>query len=489
MSEQREIANNHPRERFSITPSGFFGEGKENIVELENFMTEEELVLLNHFAKNNKEWDYTETKYNEQGVIIYDASYWEDRVISYSNLWKVNQKIAKMVDAMQERLKIEVDKFFNVDAIATGPSIVKWKVGNKQLPHADKELHKYKEWGGGPDKEGVPNDFPHYDIAGLFYINDDYEGGELYFPEQGIQFKPKAGAAYFFPGDKNYIHGVTEITSGTRYTCPFFFTILKHNEEDKLLNWNRRQTFSIPHYDVLYPKVVVYRDAFPNVSDFVNKLKKYDQWEKWYDVGKQIHFGKKFHHMFENFPSLEEWDNAHKNYQESIVEIQPETKIIEDLFYFLTKDYLDKFPMTLDNWIRAGGDILCYEAKPEDFVTKEASGNANLALPFHTDFHQPKGDEPGIKPGITVTMYLNDDHEGGEISYRIFEGKDTEHVIEGTKLIPTIPYDKPIDEFTYKPKAGDIIIFPSNIPFYHGVHKVTKGFKYFVRTFWMYNKK
>jgi hypothetical protein len=109
---------------------------------------------------------------------------------------------------------------------------VRWNTGNLQYPHADKELHKYEEWGGHPDREGQPNDFPFYDIAGLFYINDDYEGGELYFPEQGIQFKPKKGAAYFFPGDRNYIHGVTEITSGTRYTCPFFFTILKHFNKD-----------------------------------------------------------------------------------------------------------------------------------------------------------------------------------------------------------------------------------------------------------------
>jgi hypothetical protein len=55
MSEKREVANNHPRELFSITPSGFFGSGKENIVELENFMTEDEMLVLNHFAKNNKE--------------------------------------------------------------------------------------------------------------------------------------------------------------------------------------------------------------------------------------------------------------------------------------------------------------------------------------------------------------------------------------------------------------------------------------------------
>jgi hypothetical protein len=38
----------------SITPSGFFGSDAGNIIELENFMTEEELTTLNNFIRNNK---------------------------------------------------------------------------------------------------------------------------------------------------------------------------------------------------------------------------------------------------------------------------------------------------------------------------------------------------------------------------------------------------------------------------------------------------
>jgi hypothetical protein len=216
----------------SITPSGFFGVGPENIIELENFMTKEEQEKLYNFAVSNEHWDYTENIYDEEGLLIYDASYWNDRVASSTTLYNHAPKIKDIIEDLQRRLKVEVDKFFKVDARATGPCVVKWKVGQYQLPHADKEIHKYREWGGSPENEGKPNDFPHYDVAGLFYINDNYEGGDLYFPEQNIQFKPKAGAAYFFPGDKNYIHGVTEITSGARYTCPFFWTIVKHFNED-----------------------------------------------------------------------------------------------------------------------------------------------------------------------------------------------------------------------------------------------------------------
>jgi hypothetical protein len=223
MAMTEHVTNNGARDFKSITPSGFFGTGPENIVAIEDFMTEEELSVLTEFSKNNNTWDKTETHVNEDGVVIYDSGFWDHRVATYPTLTGVNPEIPKIIENMQLRLKEKVDAFFNLDAHPTNPAIVRWLPGQRQQPHADKELHE-------GENRGKPNDFPYYDIAGLFYINDDYEGGELYFPNQGIQFKPKAGAAYFFPGDMHYIHGVTEIRSGIRYVCPFFWTILSHND-------------------------------------------------------------------------------------------------------------------------------------------------------------------------------------------------------------------------------------------------------------------
>ena len=221
----KRIANRVEAERFSITPSGFFGSSSDNIVEIPNFMTKEELEKISTFAKNIKHWDYTETHYNEDGTITYESEYWKDRVATQMTIDEQDLTISPMINKIVNRLKIIVDDFFQIDALPTPPAIVRWLPGQFQNPHADKELHQ-------GDNAGKPNDFPYYDLAGLFYLNDDYEGGELYFPKQGIQFKPKKGAAYFFPGDLNYIHGVTEITSGVRYTCPFFWTIMSHKDKN-----------------------------------------------------------------------------------------------------------------------------------------------------------------------------------------------------------------------------------------------------------------
>jgi len=212
--------------RPSLTPSGFFGHGPENIVELENFMTEEEIDFLENAAKNITIWDVTQSHINENGTVIYDAEYWKDRVASAPSLNQNDPKIVPVIVRLFERLQPIIEDFFKVKVQPTGQTIVKWNPGQFQMPHADKELHQ------GPDA-GLSNDFPNYDIASLFYINDDYEGGELYFPHQKIQFKPKRGAAYFFPGDMNYVHGVTEIKNSFRYTCPFFWEILEHTGEIK----------------------------------------------------------------------------------------------------------------------------------------------------------------------------------------------------------------------------------------------------------------
>ena len=210
------------RAPISITPSGFFGDSIDNIVELENFITEEEQQRLINFALTNKIWDKTETHIDEDGLVLYDANIWEDRVCTAGSLKKSDPGIIDLLWDMIDRLKVEVDKFFNVNVQATGPAIVRWPVGARQEPHADKEFHTGEE-------EGRPNDFPYYDIAGLFYFDDDYEGGELYFPT----------------------HGVRPVKSGNRFTAPFFWTIVNHTGE-KQPPENYSDQFKSPSWQKLY---------------------------------------------------------------------------------------------------------------------------------------------------------------------------------------------------------------------------------------------
>lgn len=76
--------------------------------------------------------------------------------------------------------------------------------GTKLAPHND--AYSYVQDQGKPVR-------PVLTI--LFYLNDDYVGGEIDFPNDSLCIKPKAGSVVIFPSEK--IHSVLEMASGKRY--------------------------------------------------------------------------------------------------------------------------------------------------------------------------------------------------------------------------------------------------------------------------------
>lgn len=60
-------------------------------------------------------------------------------------------------------------------------------------------------------------------LASVYYINDDYTGGEIRFPDHNLAIKPKANSLILFPGNENYWHETLEVTKNNRYTSTKFF--------------------------------------------------------------------------------------------------------------------------------------------------------------------------------------------------------------------------------------------------------------------------
>jgi predicted 2-oxoglutarate/Fe(II)-dependent dioxygenase YbiX len=55
-------------------------------------------------------------------------------------------------------------------------------------------------------------------LSSVGYVNDDYEGGELYFDKLGLKIKPKAGDLYLFPSSYIYSHSAMPVTNGVKYS-------------------------------------------------------------------------------------------------------------------------------------------------------------------------------------------------------------------------------------------------------------------------------
>jgi len=97
-------------------------------------------------------------------------------------------------------------------------------------------------------------------------------------------------------------------------------------------------------------------------------------------------------------------------------------------------------------------------------------------------FDQQEGDE---RLKVSFVMYLNDDYEGGEISFTI---ASPEGVLK--TQTPHADFEIAKDEGNYtfyvKPEAGSIIVFPPSPPYHHTAHLVKSGYKYMVPQHWIH---
>ena len=86
-------------------------------------------------------------------------------------------------------------------------SISKYRTGADMGPHVD-------DYG----QDGV---LPL--MSAVIYLNDDYEGGELRFPEQDVIIKPEAGSIIVFPSVEPFYHQSMPLKTGTKYMVPAFW--------------------------------------------------------------------------------------------------------------------------------------------------------------------------------------------------------------------------------------------------------------------------
>lgn len=116
----------------------------------------------------------------------------------------------------------------------------------------------------------------------------------------------------------------------------------------------------------------------------------------------------------------------------------------------------------------------------------------NTGIGMGAHFDQLDGDKT---LRYSLVMYLNDDCQGGEISFQLkdYDGGWTsiDGFSKGSAPAVDLDYDiavadKAID-FGLKPKANSVIIFPAFPPYFHTAHVVKSGFKYMIPSHWIHN--
>lgn len=165
-----------------------------------DFITEEERSRFISFIDTLTEDDWADTQPSET---------WSNRVFYADKVMKKNPELVLLMVDIRNRARDIIKQLTGIDKplYSNGLSIVRWKEGSFQPPHADK-----------------PGGYEYREFGSVLYLNDNYEGGNIYFPQYGIDIKPSSGTYAFFPGDLDHLHGVSEIKNNIRYTFPIFWT-------------------------------------------------------------------------------------------------------------------------------------------------------------------------------------------------------------------------------------------------------------------------
>jgi predicted 2-oxoglutarate/Fe(II)-dependent dioxygenase YbiX len=70
----------------------------------------------------------------------------------------------------------------------------------------------------------VANHTPHRDVSAIYYLNEEFDGGEIVFERQQLTVKPRRGLLMAFPSDADHVHEVLPVRSGVRFTMPIWLT-------------------------------------------------------------------------------------------------------------------------------------------------------------------------------------------------------------------------------------------------------------------------
>lgn len=77
--------------------------------------------------------------------------------------------------------------------------------------------HVHSDWAGKSN------------ITTLFYLNNEFEGGEIFFPNDDIKIKPTAGNLLVF--DSKIKHGVTKVTNGIRWSIGAWWDFMENGND------------------------------------------------------------------------------------------------------------------------------------------------------------------------------------------------------------------------------------------------------------------
>jgi predicted 2-oxoglutarate/Fe(II)-dependent dioxygenase YbiX len=178
-----------------------------------NIINETGLREIRHHIETSQKTDlsvFDPQKSNETGTKQWRV----DKNIRDTQHVEMGLLFPKIVDLLKDTVREVVNPFYEVQISESEvPQILSYGIGGHYCPHIDGE----SLW-QPPTGELIWKKSTDRDLSMVFYLNDDFEGGDFIFPDLKIRVRPEPGMLICFPSNHHYKHGVEPVTKGKRYS-------------------------------------------------------------------------------------------------------------------------------------------------------------------------------------------------------------------------------------------------------------------------------
>lgn len=150
------------------------------------------------------------------------VDFWEGRIVYMADVAAHDASAAEIMGGFQKRATAMLGEFYALTQPLWTDTVQLniWEQGSCLPPHTDNS-----------NPNGTPHTTPWRDFSSIVYLNDDYEGGELYFTAKDRVLKPRRGMLVAFSAGYHHEHGVLKVTQGRRITMPAFYTFDKRKAD------------------------------------------------------------------------------------------------------------------------------------------------------------------------------------------------------------------------------------------------------------------
>jgi hypothetical protein len=175
-------------------------------------------LLVSGHTLSIKECAFLIELYDRYSELSDSKDYNRRPLLHYYTVREVDSESASRMYGVSLRCKEKIEVHLSTSELFVESFFVAcMSLGDLHIPHADNERRERGRW--------VPNHTPQRDYTGLAYLNDDFTGGELVFPDRDVVITPKPGLFVAFPSNHKFVHAVPKVVSGKRYSLPVWFSV------------------------------------------------------------------------------------------------------------------------------------------------------------------------------------------------------------------------------------------------------------------------